>query len=80
MSHSKHVAPSITPKRWQYLKGLGLGPGKMIHQSAAVAMIPHPNPMIPPTPWVQRPGITYDVGRNAAKRDRRNSQRARGVA
>lgn len=73
MSHAhKHVAPTISAKRWQYLKGLGLGPGRMLHKSAEVAMIPHPtNPMIPPTPWIQKPGETYNVGRNKAKRERR---------
>jgi len=77
MSHSKRVAPSLTPARWQYLKGLGLGSGRMIHQSAAVAMIPHPtNPMIPPTPWIEKPGHTFNVGRNKAKRERRERRAA----
>ena len=79
MSHAyKHVAPPIPKARWQYLKGLGLGPGKMIHTSAAVAMIPHPfNPMMPSTPWIEKPGRTLNTGRNAMKRARKfNAQRA----
>ncbi len=66
---SKHVAPKISAERWAYLKSIGVGRGKLIHESAAVAMIPHPtNPMLPSTPWIEKPGHTYDIGRNKAKR------------
>lgn len=40
-------------------------------------MVPNPiDPMMPLIPWVQKPGITYNVGRNKAKRERRAAVRA----
>lgn len=62
----------MSPARWQYLKALRPHPSRLIHQSAAVAMIPNPiDPLAPPLPWIEKPGHTYSVGRNAAKRARR---------
>lgn len=44
--------------------------GTYLHVSAAVAMLPDPaNPNGPRViPWIQKPGQTYNVGRNAMKR------------
>ena len=66
----------MTRERWAYLKTLRPGRGEYLHVSAAVRMIPQKNPMLPWIPWTQKPGITYDVGRNKAKRERRAASRA----
>lgn len=54
--------------------GLSLGQffrsrSRMTHKSCDVAMLPHPDPMQPSLPWIERPGHTYNVGRNKAKRE-----------
>jgi hypothetical protein len=41
--------------------------GRMIHQSCAVAMLPN-EAGIHAIPWVEKPGHTRNLGRNAAKR------------
>lgn len=59
--------------RWNYLKALTPPAPRYLHTSAAVAMLPHPtDPLMPPIPWTQRPGVTYNVGRNKAKRESRD--------
>lgn len=62
--------------RWQYIKALTVVP-RLVHQSCAVAMLPHPsNPEGPRViPWIERPGKTLNIGRNAAKRALRNGAR-----
>jgi len=58
--------------RWKYLKALTPPAPRYLHTSAAVAMLPQPtDPLMPSIPWTQRPGDTYNVGRNAEKRRRR---------
>ena len=54
--------------RWNYLKALSPPAPRYLHVSCDAAMIP--NPLIPgmKMPWVERPGKTYNVGRNKAKR------------
>lgn len=51
--------------------------GVLIHESAAVSMIPHPmNPMgARVVPWIEKPGHTYNVGRNVDKRRLRQGPR-----
>ena len=74
MSHSyAHVAPSITPQRWAYLKALKLSQPRYIHVSCEAKMIVSPIPgtdMPKLIPFVAK-GTTYNVGRNANKRYRR---------
>jgi hypothetical protein len=55
------------------LKAFCAARGTYLHVSAAARMIPHPlNPTGPNVfPWVQKPGRTYNVGRNTMKRVRR---------
>lgn len=44
----------------------------MFHTSAKVAMVPNPDgPLLPAIPRVQKPGVTYNVGRNKTKRERK---------
>ncbi len=67
--------------RWQYLKDLAPSAPRMVHQSAAAGMVPDPRSAItgfalPLIPWVERPGKTYNVGRNRAKRERREAAKA----
>lgn len=67
----------MTRARWAYLKALRPAPPKYLHISAYARMVPNPiNPLWPPVPWVQRPGVTYDVGRNKAKRAKRAAHKA----
>lgn len=43
-----------------------------LHISCEARMVLNPiDPMLPPLPWIQKPGVTYDIGRNKAKRERR---------
>lgn len=68
----------MNKSRWQYLKSLTVGPGRYAHMSAAVRMLPNPaGDHLPLVPWIERPGHTYDVGRNAAKRARRVAAKLR---
>jgi hypothetical protein len=49
-----------------------------LHVSAEARMVPHPlSANAPWIPWIQKPGRTYDIGRNAAKRARRAKQGVR---
>ena len=49
--------------------------GTFLHVSAEARMVPHPlSATAPWIPWIQKPGRTYDIGRNAAKRARRAKQ------
>lgn len=72
MSNKQSTTPNLTKARWAHIKALRVGRGDMVHQSAEVAMLPNKGGAhLPRIPWIQRPGITYDVGRNKAKRERR---------
>lgn len=72
--------------RWQYLKDLTLSTPRMVHKSCDAGMVPDPRSAVvgfnlPPIPYVERPGHTYNAGRNAAKRhDRKADIRARAAA
>lgn len=45
---------------------------RYFHISCKAGMRPDPRGnAFPAIPWVQKPGITYNVGRNEAKRERR---------
>jgi hypothetical protein len=49
----------------------------MVHQSAAAQMIQNPlGAHLPLVPYIQRHGITSNVGRNKAKRERRQQAAA----
>lgn len=68
-NRQKHPMPR---KQWERMKLIDVGPGRYIHVSAAVQMRPVPfGAGIQYAPWVQKPGETYNVGRNKAKRARR---------
>lgn len=64
----------MTPERWSYLKKLAVPKPRYLHVSARAAMIP--NPLGANLPWVPyvAPGTTYNIGRNAAKREARNDR------
>jgi hypothetical protein len=67
---------NMTSERWDRIKAIRLPRGRMVHKSCHATMIPDPNSAIdsvarPMIPYIQKPGITYNVGRNAAKRARR---------
>lgn len=55
---SRHVPCGMTKKHWLATRSLCVRP-RMFHVSAAVRMIPQSSPLLPATPWVQKPGITY---------------------
>lgn len=62
----------MTETRWAYLKALKQAEPRYIHVSAQARMIPNPlGDHLPWVPWTQRPGITFNEGRNRAKRERR---------
>jgi hypothetical protein len=49
---------------------------RWLHVSCKAYMGDHPlGPEFPAIPYIQRPGITYDVGRNKAKREKRAAKR-----
>lgn len=65
-----------TAKRWKYLKEKKATNPSYKHISAEVSMIPNPlGEMFPPIPMVTRPGNTYSVGRNKAKREKKAMRR-----
>lgn len=59
-----HKDIPLTPRRWEYLKSLRVVP-RMVHVSAEI--IRHP---ITGMAQAAR-GVTYNIGRNAAKREKR---------
>lgn len=61
----------LSPARWAYLKALKPGTGRMVHQSCEAYMIAPAGYGMPWTPYVQKPGVTYNVGCNAKKRKTR---------
>ena len=69
-----------TAKRWKYLKEKKATNPSYKHISAEVSLIPNPlGKMFPPIPMVSRPGKTYDVGRNKAKREKKELRRNNNV-
>lgn len=68
-----HVSATGMPaKRWCYLKELKATNPKYLHVSAEVSMVPNPlGKMLDPIPMVNRPGETYNIGRNKAKREKK---------
>jgi hypothetical protein len=70
---SKNVSRTgMSRKRWEYLKALHPAEPRYLHVSARISFRANPlNPIMSPVPFVVRPGVTYNVGRNKAKRDRR---------
>lgn len=78
-----HVPQSITPERWAHLNALKPS-SRYLHVSAPI--VPNPawliavregKPFVGPRYLVQRPGKTYNVGRNAAKRAKRAAEGVR---
>jgi hypothetical protein len=62
----------LTKNRWEYLKALEPTASRYLHVSAHARMIADPRgPMFPLIPWIQRPGMTFNAGRNKAKREKR---------
>ncbi len=58
--------------RWLYLKALRPSLGKLLHLSCDAGMIRNPTGNL--VPWIQRPGTSYNIGRNKAKHVRRASR------
>lgn len=61
----------LSQARWAYLKALKPAAPRMVHQSCEAYMIAPTGYGMPWTPYVQKPGVTYNVGRNARKRKER---------
>ena len=72
-----HVSRTgLSAKRWNYLKNLKSTNPTYKHVSAEVSMVPNPlGKMLNPIPMVTRPGTTYNVGRNKAKREKKAERR-----
>lgn len=72
-----HVSRTgLSAKRWSYLKNLNATNPTYKHVSAEVSMVPNPlGKMLNPIPMVTRPGTTYNVGRNKAKREKKTERR-----
>lgn len=65
---------AMTPARWNHIKSLGHGVGKMVHKSCDAGTNENPlDPMLPRVPWVTK-GVTFKPGRNARKRETRNTR------
>lgn len=66
--------------RWAYLKALQSAAPRYLHKSAECGMRLDPVAKALGidryVPWVQKPGVTYNVGRNAVKRQARLLRRA----
>lgn len=71
-----HVSRTgMTAKRWNYLKDLKAINPSYKHISAEVSLVPNPlGKMLDPIPMVTRPGTTYNIGRNKAKRIERKNK------
>lgn len=66
-----------TRTKWLRIRALKPSEPRYLHVSAKVAM--HPNPLgrhMPMLPWIQRPGTTFNVGRNKAKHEKRAAAKA----
>lgn len=76
-----HVSSTgMSAKRWKYLKELKAINPTYKHVSAEVSMIPNPlGKMLDPIPMISRPGKTYNVGRNKAKREKEAMRRNKNV-
>jgi hypothetical protein len=62
--------------RRDYIKKLQPPAPRYIHVSCEARMIPNPlDPLAPPIPWVERPGFTLNIGRNADKRALREARK-----
>jgi len=74
-----HVSRTgMTAKRWDYLKNLSVINPKYVHVSAKASMIKNPlDSALPPIPMVTRPGTTYSIGKNKAKREKKLNRGAK---
>lgn len=70
-----HTDYGMTQHRWRYLKALRPEPPRMVHISKHAWMQRSASGVM--SPMVQRHGETYNVGRNAAKREARKLRRVR---
>lgn len=72
-----HVSRTgMAAKRWWYLKNLNAINPTYKHVSAEVSLVPNPlGAMLDPVPMVTRPGTTYNIGRNKAKREKKANRR-----
>lgn len=71
---SKTSRIKLSKERWEYLKKLHPSKGKYIHTSVKAGMVIDPRGKeFPPIPMVMRPGDTYNVGRNKAKREKKSN-------
>jgi len=70
----------MSQKRWARIKRLAPNTSRYLHTSCNVAMLANPDPMKPRIPWIEKPGHTYNVGSNAAKRAKRAAKAHRGAA
>lgn len=64
----------MTHAAWLAVQSKGVRPN-MIHKSCDTYMVPDPQLKGPPLPWIQKPGVTFNIGRNAAKRARKAAGR-----
>jgi hypothetical protein len=66
---------ALPRSEWERIKALCVVP-RMVHQSCAAGMRGNPlDPNGPWIPWVQKPGITLNLGRNKAKREARERRK-----
>lgn len=71
-----HVKCGVSPQEWKRIKGMGLAAPRMLHVSKYAKMIPNPlGEALPAIPWTSK-GITFNEGRNAAKREKRAQAKA----
>lgn len=66
---------AMKPKGWDRIKKLKLT-NRYYHISAKAGMVPNPvDPMLPPVPYVERPGITLVTTRATLRRGETNIPR-----
>ena len=63
----------LSPSHWRYLKSLPPCTERWFHISAPIIRVTNPVTGVS-TPFAQRPGSTYNVGHNAAKREARRAR------
>ena len=64
----------VNTEQWNRIKALKPTAPQFVHVSCRAAMIEIPGPdgkVVGHQPWIQRPGVTFEPGRNKAKRERR---------
>ncbi len=72
VSNARKNRDVMTDARWARIKSLPANTARYFHTSCRAGMRGDPRGIgYPAIPYVEKPGTTYNVGRNMAKRERK---------